>query len=662
MEMFENQSVWRYLGILVLILSVLVGGTWITIKTTTDHLLYQNATRAAQNWAQYLAANVSDLEQIASGETPSSASLTFFKSARKAGEVFRYTVFNRYGYSILTSDRDKITIVDLSEHSAIAALSIKDGRPIVDAKSGHPPDQPAYFAEAYIPVMVDGHPVAIVAAYVDQTAEHDSFYHTFLVAAVTLCLLTGFSFGIPAWAWYRRTKEKQQADRRIHFLAHHDALTGLANRARLIERLDSALGDLPSSGGHIALYFIDLDHFKDVNDSLGHDGGDFLLRTIAQRLSALTRIEDMVARLGGDEFVTVQSGVTNNDQAERFARRIASILSEPMYFNEQEIKANVTIGIALAPVDGMTSERLLKSADLALYNGKAAGRNRIRFFAPDMDEALQAHLTLEKAIRVAIATDGFVLHYQPVFEMSHNQLMGYEALVRLPAKDGTLIPPDKFISVAEDMHLIDKLGAWVLREACRTATAWPKNLTIAVNLSPAQFELGTIVAVVATVLKETGLEAHRLELEIIETLLLTNKESTMQQLVALKALGVSIVMDDFGTGYSSLSYLWKFPFDKIKIDRGFMQNFENPGREVETVVKSIIALGRELRMRVTVEGVETKGQADFLYNSDGDLVQGFYFGRPIPASEIAANILADFRKTLPATPPSEPARIKLVKP
>jgi diguanylate cyclase (GGDEF)-like protein len=659
--MFQNPSVWRYLGMLVLILGMLIGGTWVTVKTTTDHLLYQNATRAAQNWAQYLAANVSDLEQIAAGETPSSASLTFFKSARKSGEVFRYTVFNRYGYSILISDRDKITIVDLSDYSAVAASSIKDGRPIVDAKSGHPPDQPAYFAEAYIPVLVDGHPVAIVAAYVDQTAERDSFYRTFLVAAVTLCLLTGFSFVLPALAWYRRTKEKQQADRRIQFLAHHDALTGLANRACLIERLDNALAEVPSSGGHIALYFIDLDHFKDVNDSLGHDGGDYLLSTIAQRLSALTRIEDLVARLGGDEFIVVQIGVSNNEQVEGFARRIASVLSEPMYFKEQEIKANATIGIALAPVDGITSERLLKSADLALYNGKAAGRNRIRFFAPEMDEALQAHLTLEKAIRDAIATDGFVLHYQPVFEVSHNRLMGYEALVRLPAKDGTLIPPDTFIPVAEDLHLIDKIGAWVLREACLTAMAWPEKLTVAVNLSPSQFESGTIVAVVAAVLKETGLEAHRLELEIIETLLLGNKEHTMQQLLALKALGVSIVMDDFGTGYSSLSYLWKFPFDKIKIDRGFMQNFENSSREVETVVKSIIALGRELHMRVTVEGVETKGEADFLYDADGDLVQGFYFGRPIPASEIAANILADFRKTLPTTRPPDKANIKLVK-
>ncbi len=319
-----------------------------------------------------------------------------------------------------------------------------------------------------------------------------------------------------------------------------------------------------------------------------------------------------------------------------------------MWFKEQEIRANVTIGIALAPSDGKTSERLLKSADLALYSGKTAGRNRIIFFTPEMDEALLARHVLEKLIREAVANDGFILHYQPVFEIGRNRLIGYEALVRLPAQDGTLIPPDKFIPVAEDMHLIDKLGAWVLREACRTATTWPEELTVAVNLSPSQFESGTIVAVVTAALKETGLDANRLELEIVETLLLGNNERTMQQLLELKALGASIVMDDFGTGYSSLSYLWKFPFDKIKIDRGFMLNFEESGRDVKTVVKSIIALGRELNMRVTVEGVETSNQVDFLYDADADQVQGFYFGRPVPAAEVSADILDNFRKTLPA--------------
>ena len=658
MAMFKNESVGRYIGMLILVLSILVGGTWITVKTTTEHLLYQNATRAAQNWAEYLAANVSDLQQIASGETPSSASLTFFKSTRKAGEVFRYIIFNRYGYSILVSDRDKITSVDLSAYNAIAASSIKNGHSIVDAKEGHPPDQPEYFAEAYIPVMVAGQPVAIVAAYLDQTVEHNSFYRTFLVAAVLLCLLTGFSFAVPAIAWYRRTKEKQQADRRIRFLAHHDALTGLANRARLIEKLDSALAALPSVGGQIAVHFIDIDRFKEVNDTFGHDGGDFLLTTIGQRLRALTRIEDLVARLGGDEFVVVQTGLGGKEQVESFARRVASALSEPMWFDEQEIKANVTVGIALAPSDGNSSERLLKSADLALYSGKTAGRNRITFFTPEMDEALLARHVLEKLIREAVANDGFILHYQPIFEIGRNRLMGYEALVRLPAQDDTLIPPDQFIPVAEDMHLIDKLGAWVLREACRTATTWPEELTVAVNLSPSQFESGTVVAVVTAALKETGLVANRLELEIIETLLLGDNERTMQQLLELKALGVAIVMDDFGTGYSSLSYLWKFPFDKIKIDRGFMQNFEGSGHDAKTVVKSIIALGRELNMRVTVEGVETANQVDFLNGADADQVQGFYFGRPVPAAEVSANILDNFRKNLPVALVKDDAKIR----
>ena len=332
MESLENKPIWRYLGLLVVVLAVLVGGTWFTVKVTTDHLLYQNATRTAQNWAQYLAANMSDLEQIAAGETPSSESMAFLNATRKSGEVFRYTIFNRYGYSILVADREKVAPVDLSEYNVAAANAIKEGRPIVDAKEGHGPDQPAYYSEAYVPVRVNGRPVAVVAAYVDQTAEHDSYSRTFLLAAAALCGLTALSFGVPAIAWYRRTREKQQADRRITFLAHHDMLTGLANRARVIERLEAALAVLPSIGGIIALHFIDIDHFKQFNDTLGHDGGDFLLSTIGERLRAMTRIEDMVARLGGDEFVVVQTGVADKPQAEAFAQRIGEVLSAPMLF------------------------------------------------------------------------------------------------------------------------------------------------------------------------------------------------------------------------------------------------------------------------------------------------------------------------------------------
>jgi diguanylate cyclase (GGDEF)-like protein len=500
----------------------------------------------------------------------------------------------------------------------------------------------------------------VVAAFVEETEERENFFYDSLIAAIALCLLTGGAFGIPAVAWYYRTKEKQQADRRIRFLAHHDALTGLANRARLIERLEGVLAVQTSLGGQIAVHFIDVDHFKEVNDSLGHDGGDFLLNTIGQRLSALTRMEDLVARLGGDEFVVVQTAINSKVEAEEFARRITSILNEPMYFKEQELKTNVTIGVALAPADGKTSERLLKSADLALYSGKSAGRNCIRFFTPDMDEALRARLMLEKLLRDAVALNRFELHYQPMYEISGKKLIGFEALVRLPGPDGTLIPPATFIPIAEEMRLIDRIGKWVLHEACQTATTWPNNLTVAVNLSPAEFESGAIVDSVAAALKDTGLDAQRLELEITETLLLGNNEKTMVDLKSLKAMGISIVMDDFGTGYSSLSYLWKFPFDKIKIDRSFMESFEKSGGNVETVVKSIIALGREMHMRVTVEGVETLDQVDFLNSAEADQVQGFYFGKPVSASAVSADILADLRKSMLAKPLAQHAKPQIV--
>ena len=660
MESLENAPIWRYLGLLAVVLAMLVGGTWFTVKVTTEHLLYENATLTAQTWAQYIAANMGDLEQIAAGETPSTESIAFLDATRKSGTVFRYTIYNRYGYSILVADHDKVAPVDLSEFNVSAANAIKEDRTIVGVEEGMAADQHAYHSEAYVPVRVNGQPIAVVAAHVDQTAEYNSYYRTFLLAAVALCGLTALSFGVPAIAWYRRTREKQQADRRITFLAHHDTLTGLANRARLIERLERALAVLPSTGGNVALHFFDIDHFKQFNDTLGHDGGDFLLSTVGERLRAIVRIEDLVARIGGDEFVVVQTGVVGKPQAEAFAERIAEVLGAPLYFKEQEIVPSFTIGVALAPQDGVTAERLIKSADLALYTGKAAGRDCVRFFAPEMDETLEKRIKLEKIIRDAVAHESLVLHYQPVFEMAKKHLVGFEALVRLPAPDGTLIPPDDFLPLAAEMRLIDKIGTWVLREACRTATSWPENLTVAVNLSPAQFESGLLVDTVADALKTSGLKPHRLELEILESLLLKNTEAVMATLKELKGMGVSIVMDDFGTGYSSLSYLWKFPFDKIKIDRSFMGSFEKSGRDVETVVKTIIALGREMNMRVTVEGVETADQVDFLYDADADQVQGFYFGRPMPASQLKGDVFDKIHYSA-VVPPGAMPKLRVVK-
>jgi diguanylate cyclase (GGDEF)-like protein len=383
-----NRTLQRSFGTLIVILSVLTGGTWLAVKMTTDRLLYQEATSTARNWARYIAESVSDLEQIAAGEQPSVASMAFFQATRKAGQVFRWEIFNQEGYSQLVGDRDAIALVNLSEFTAEAARSVKLGRPIVDVKEGKSADLPSFLGQAYVPVIVNGQAIAVVAAYVDQTEARDRFSNTFLIGAASLCLLMGLSFGIPAVGWYWRSRQKQQADQRIRYLAHHDALTDLTNRGRLIEILESALALLPSRGGGLALHFIDLDRFKAINDTWGHDGGDFLLKTVAERLRGVLRPEDVAARLGGDEFVVVQGGIASKDQAEVYARRIILALTAPIQFKEQEIIATASVGVSLAPTDSNNLDRLLKCADLALYKAKHDGRNCIRFFLPDMDAAV----------------------------------------------------------------------------------------------------------------------------------------------------------------------------------------------------------------------------------------------------------------------------------
>ncbi|MGA7958376.1 MAG: GGDEF domain-containing protein [Xanthobacteraceae bacterium] len=383
MRVLADLSLRRGVAVLLTALCLLIGGIWVGTKITTDYLLYKDATSTARNWARLLAETVRDLEQIAAGEKPTRASMTLFEWAQKAGQVFRYEIYNPEGYSQLASDHG-VTQVNLSTFSAEAVRAVATNGPIVDVRAGTLAGQPKFYALAYVPVIIDGRSVAVIAAYVDETEKHDLFYRTSLIAALSLCAGAALLFGLPALAWYRRTKEKQQADRRIRFLAHHDALTGLANRAQLVQSLEQALAVLPLRRDGIAVHFLDLDRFKRVNDSLGHDGGDSLLKTVAERLRAVIRVEDVVARLGGDEFVLLQTGVAGRVQAEDFARRIVSAVTVPMTLKDRPFLATVSVGVALAPADGTNPERLLKSADLALYRPRptaaiVSGSSRLRW-------------------------------------------------------------------------------------------------------------------------------------------------------------------------------------------------------------------------------------------------------------------------------------------
>lgn len=428
--------------------------------------------------------------------------------------------------------------------------------------------------------------------------------------------------------------ERERAEAQMAHMAKHDALTDLANRALFRERMEEALTRLRNDGHGFSVFLFDLDMFKSVNDSLGHPVGDALLKIIAQRLKNLVREGDTVGRLGGDEFAVIQHAESDQKpSAVALANRLLAAVCAPYQIDGHEIVIGTSIGIALAPTDGLSADELLKNADLALYRAKTDGRKDFRFFESEMDSELRLRRALEVDLRHALARGEFELHYQPVIDVVTGRADGAEALVRWQHPLRGLIPPDKFIPLAEETGLIAELGEWILKRACTDAARWPDSIRLAVNLSPVQFRDAHIATVVREALAASGLPARRLELEITESVLLQDSATTLDILHELKALGVGIVLDDFGTGYSSLRYLRMFPFDKIKIDRSFIE--EMPHRnDCAAIVCAITGLARNLAIETTAEGVETEEQFALLRAAGCTHAQGYLFSRPRPVSDL----------------------------
>jgi diguanylate cyclase (GGDEF)-like protein len=431
--------------------------------------------------------------------------------------------------------------------------------------------------------------------------------------------------------------ERQAAEARIAYLARHDPLTDLPNRTVFREALEAALVRT-RRGGQVAVLCLDLDRFKAVNDTLGHAIGDRLLQEAGARLKAVVRETDLVARLGGDEFAIVEVGSPQPTSATLLADRVVTALSRPFRIDEHEISVGCSIGVSIGPSDGAVAEQLLRNADLALYRAKAEGRGQHRFFASEMDERMQARRRLELDLRSALAAGELELAYQPLVCAATGEISGFEALLRWQHPTRGLVMPDEFIPLAEEIGLIVPIGDWVLREACATACGWPGSPRIAVNLSPVQFRAGNLANSVLMALSASGLAADRLELEITEGVLLADTKETMEVLHRLRSLGVRIAMDDFGTGYSSLSYLRAFPFDKIKIDRSFVNDILCD-QEAMAIVRAVTQLGRSLGMSTTAEGIETEEQLDQLRADGCTEVQGFLLGRP-GSAESARALLA----------------------
>ena len=431
---------------------------------------------------------------------------------------------------------------------------------------------------------------------------------------------------------YADVTERRLSEERIRFLAHHDALTGLANRFLLHERLDHALSRRGEQ--EVAVLALDLDRFKAVNDTMGHVAGDQLLTQAAERLRACVRAHDTVARIGGDEFVVVQVGATPAS-AEELARRLVARMGEPFLLDGREARIGTSVGLALPPANGTTSDAMLLSADTALYRAKSEGRGGIRFFEPEMGARRQARRELEQDLRHALEAGGLDLHYQPVLDCRTGATVACEALVRWTHAVRGPVSPAEFIPVAEESGLILPLGRWVLERACAAASAWPGGLRVAVNVSPAQFRDEGLTGRVVDVLRATGLAAHRLELEVTEGLLIRDTDQALEVIRALKAEGVVVTLDDFGTGYSSLGYLRRFPFDRVKVDRSFVAALDHDP-DARAIVGAILGMGASLGLSVTAEGVETEAQRDFLFRHGCDELQGFLLARPMPSEELAA--------------------------
>ena len=620
--------------------------------------LRDDAEATALRYADVVAATVPGLPALFEGRGLQGETLEQLRRLRQVGEIFRFKLFDREGRQLLVSDdldRALPTATagqTIAQHQGSRNQNVQDivlgGRNFVELKSGAgKPDRPPWYSEAYVPVQRDGKVIGVVEVYVDQTRAEAGIQAEYGRVALSVAALMLLLATVAGWRGVRHLREQRNVEERVHYLAQHDVLSGALNRASFGEALEQAVARHAQAGGAFAVLCVDLDGFKEVNDAFGHAAGDDVLRHVTERLRGVVRHGDAIARLGGDEFALLQDGVTSPADVSRLAQRVVEVLAEPYEIQGRSVLCGASVGAAVYGTDADNVPDLLHKADLALYRAKSEGRGGFSFYDAALDRQLQSQRDLVRDLREAIAAETLELHYQPQYGADGQSLVGYEALLRWQHPTRGNVPPGDFIGVAESSGLIEPLGRWVLRRACFEAAGWPQALAVSVNLSAAQFRSDDLLATVAAALDDSGLPPHRLELEITESLLMSNTDRVLRMLHALSAMGVRIAMDDFGTGYSSLAYLWRFPFDKVKIDRSFTQGLGSDPK-VALIVRSIVSLAHSMEIRVNAEGVETSAQLGALQRYGCDELQGYLLGRPAPPTTL------DHRGAVQA-PPQRPA-------
>ena len=668
---------------LFLLLWVLSSGLVITIATAltwqaVTHLLRHEVQADARAWAAHLRDHIGDLDQILTSGAISSERVASLRSADDVDAVFFFRLSDRNGRTIYQSETpdERLQLAHAAEGEVgkwLGQSEVSDeGATVQLGKHDDGSRQlPFVFGRIVFPMETKAGVQATAEVFFDQSNKAERYRQAFITFVTGLSLLILFAMALPMAMVWRKTKQRELAERRLHEMAHTDPLTGLANRIHFRERLGQSMAASSDGGRVTALFWLDLDRFKTINDALGHPIGDALLCQVAGRLKRSLGERDMVARLGGDEFALLQPGCSSEAEAATLAERLIEVLAVPFDVEGHHVVIGVSVGIVFAPRDGRGVDDLLKKADIALYRAKDSGRSTYRFFRPDMEARSVVRHSLEEDLRNAINHGELRLHYQPQVSLKTARIIGFEALLRWHHPRFGHMPPSEVISLAEETGLIMPLGFWALKQATADATTWPDDVSVSVNISAVQFRHSDLVDLVGDALSMSGLAPERLDLEITESIVMEDSRTTIAKLRKLRRLGIQLSMDDFGTGYSSLYRLRHLPFNQLKVDRSFVRELGG-NRDDAAIVHAIVTLGKSLGMQVIAEGVETDAQLAQLHRENCDIGQGYFFGRPVPASEIgrqlgqynpAASIglhaprMAQVRQAWPETKEEAPANV-----
>jgi diguanylate cyclase (GGDEF)-like protein len=623
---------------LVMLFIAMLGIGILTSKTVKQTHLMRDAESAAVRWSKLFDDSRDDIWAMFRERRASDYINATTWNARDIGGIIAYELYDSNGRLFYTSglanwlpERGAGALLD----SPVTRSHISSGIPTTRLHTNQTGSAPTRYASVVIPYHLANEHIGSLVVYVDQTEKEQSLSHSFGIIATATIVLLLTALGAAAYVVISTSRERWHAEARARYLADHDDLTGLPNRQTFNKRLHNAL-DRSAKSASLAILSIDINRFKEINEAFGHSTGDVVLKAVAERIHSNIAEGDFAARIGSNEFAVVLKSATTPKKVAAYVSRLRNALKDTYWADGEEITCTFSMGAALAPSDADKQETLSRCANMALNRAKADGPNGFKFFERSMDIAFQRRREREQDLRNAVKRGEFTVQFQPQVCAKTTKICGQEALLRWEHPKHGTISPAYFIPLAEETELIVEIGEWALRRACEEAAKWESPVNVAVNLSPVQFN-GTLADVVGRILDETGLNPARLELEITESMLISDTDTVVAELNKLRKLGVAIAMDDFGTGYSSLSYISSFPFNKIKIDKAFIQAMTRDDA-LNAIVKCIIAMGHALGVTITAEGVETEEQADLLRSYGCHQIQGYLFGHPVSAEACAQRI------------------------